>query len=155
MGCARRGSVSIAQRGMSEPIWSRSRSASTSSWRSALPPIHCWLIPDDLGGDLGSPKVAELPQFLRRARVLEESPVDAEGIQLAFPEVVYRGAHAIHQRSQLALVVGPDDLPRSLPVGPGGHRSRVVRRLTTREVRHVRTLLQGAGWEFKPVRSAI
>ncbi|KGN32181.1 hypothetical protein N802_11015 [Knoellia sinensis KCTC 19936] len=62
--------------------------------------------------------------------------VDPEGIQLAFPEVVYRAAHSIHQRSQLALVIGPDDLARNLTVGLGGHRSRLVRPVITREVRH-------------------
>lgn len=52
--------------------------------------------------------------------------VDAEGVQLAAPESVYRHAHSLHQRGQLALVVGSDGLARGLSVGLRGHRFRLV-----------------------------
>ena len=67
-----------------------------------------------LAVSLGVPKVAEFPQFLHRPRVLKESLVDAKGIQLAVTETVDRNADALHQRSQLAQLVGPHGLSRSV-----------------------------------------
>src|SRR3954470_22208986 len=87
---------------------------------------------------LGVAKVAEFPQFLRRPRVLKEDLVDAEGIQVAATETVDRGTDALHQRSQLALVVSRHGLSRSVSVIPRGHRPRLVRPPRP-DVRHSRT----------------
>lgn len=114
----------------------RASSGSTPTRCSALPPIDRWPITHDVRGQLGVAEVAELPQFLRRPRVLEEGLVDAEGIQLATAESVDRGAHALHQGSQLALVVRRYGLARGLSVGLRGHRSRLVRALQRRDIRH-------------------
>jgi hypothetical protein len=57
---------------------------------------------------------------------VEEGLVDVERIQLATTEAVDRGAHALHQRSQLGLVVRRHRLARGFSVGLRGHRSRLV-----------------------------
>jgi hypothetical protein len=51
----------------------------------------------------GSPRVAELPQFLRRSRVLEEHVVGLEGIQFAAAELVDCVGDTREQASQLRL----------------------------------------------------
>jgi hypothetical protein len=80
--------------------------------RSALPPIDCWPLAHDVRGQFRIAKAAELPQLLRRPRVLKDRMVHAEGIQLTVTEAVDRGAHPLHQRRQLALVISRHCFPR-------------------------------------------
>jgi hypothetical protein len=48
----------------------------------AIPPVAGRFIPDDSRGDLNVPHVAELPEFLRRSRVLKDDFVDFERVDL-------------------------------------------------------------------------
>jgi hypothetical protein len=44
--------------------------------RTSLPPVDGRAVTNQAGRELGVGKVAELPQFLRRLRVLKEDPVE-------------------------------------------------------------------------------
>jgi len=68
----------------------------------------------EAGGELDGVVIAELPQLLGCAGVLEENPVDAERIELTGAEVVERVADVTEQLTQLFLVVGDDGSLRRL-----------------------------------------
>lgn len=57
---------------------------------SALPPVERLLVVHEAGGELDIVEIAELPQLLGCAGVLEEDPVDLEGIEVPGAEVVQR-----------------------------------------------------------------
>src|SRR6478735_10613458 len=63
-------------------------------------------------------EVTELPKLFRRARILEEGLVSAKDMQLASPKQVDRGTNALHQLTQLALVVRRHGLARGLGMTP-------------------------------------
>jgi hypothetical protein len=61
---------------------SSAAATSSSPTRPAIPPVAGRFIPDDSRGDLNVPHVAELPEFLRRSRVLKDDFVDIERVDL-------------------------------------------------------------------------
>jgi len=61
---------------------------STLLRRTEFPPIDKWAVADEFGDQFRIAKVAELPQRLRRPRVLEQDVVDLERIQLTNAEAV-------------------------------------------------------------------
>lgn len=81
---------------------------------AALPPVEGVSIVHEAGGELDIVEIAELPQLLGCAGVLEEDPVDLEGIELPGAEVVQGVPDAGEQLPQLFFVVGGDDLASCL-----------------------------------------
>ena len=63
---------------------------STLSRRPEFPPIHEFAVADASSDEFRIAQIAELPQLLRRPRVLEQDLVNIEGIHLTAPEAVYR-----------------------------------------------------------------
>ena len=63
---------------------------STLFRRPEFPPIHEFAVADESSDEFRIAQIAELPQFLRRPRVLEQDLVNIEGIHLTAPEAVYR-----------------------------------------------------------------
>ena len=49
-----------------------------------------WAVADESSDEFRIAQIAELPQFLRRSRVLEQDLVNFEGIHLTSPEAVNR-----------------------------------------------------------------
>ena len=65
--------------------------------RAEFPPIDRWAVADQSSDHFRIAKVAELPQLLRRPRILEEDVVDSERIQLTTAEAVDRRADPLDQ----------------------------------------------------------
>jgi len=86
--------------------------SSPLSWRSAFPPVVWWPLLDESGCNLRLELVAELPQLLRRPRVLEDDAIDFERIQLAGTVAVNGFPDVGDQLSQLRVVVGRDHRTR-------------------------------------------
>ena len=63
---------------------------STLFRRPEFPPIDEFAVADESSDEFRIAQVAELPQFLRRPRVLEQDLVNIEGIHLTAPEAVNR-----------------------------------------------------------------
>lgn len=61
---------------------------STLSRSRELPPVDRWAVADKSSDEFRISQVAELPQFLRRPRVLEQDLVNIKGIDLTAPEAV-------------------------------------------------------------------
>jgi hypothetical protein len=67
--------------------------ASPRPTRPALPPAAERLVPNHPRRNLDVSEVAELPEFLRRSRVLEEQLVDFERVEFSSPEAFDRPFH--------------------------------------------------------------
>jgi len=63
---------------------------STLFRRPEFPPIDGWAVADESSDEFRIAQIAELPQFLRRPRVLEQDLVNIKGIHLTTPEAVNR-----------------------------------------------------------------
>jgi len=63
---------------------------STLFRRPELPPIDGWAVAEESSDEFRIAEVAELPQFLRRPRVLEQDLVNVKGVQLTTTEAVNR-----------------------------------------------------------------
>ena len=72
-----------------------------------------WFIPDDSRGDLNVPHVAELPELLRRSRVLEDDVVDFERVDLTRLKAFDGQLDATDELAELLLVIGSDGLASS------------------------------------------
>ena len=81
---------------------------------AAPPPVEGLSVVHEAGGELDIVEIAELPQLFCRARVLEEDPVDVEGIEVPGSEVLQGIADAGEQLPQLFFVVGGDGLASCL-----------------------------------------
>ena len=73
----------LALRQMSARQEPRNPALQPPSWSSAFPPVGWWLVPDQRRCNLHLEGVAELPQLLRRPRVLEENLINVERVKLA------------------------------------------------------------------------
>ena len=82
------------------------------SARPAIPPLAGRLIPHDACGDVDGREVAELPQLLRRSRVLKDDLVDLERVDLARPEACDGWLDATDELAELLLVIGSNGLAR-------------------------------------------
>ena len=71
--------------------------ASSLPRRSALPPVDYRTLTHEVRSELGIAKVAELPQFLRRPRILKEDLINLEGVQLAVTEALEHSSHVLLQ----------------------------------------------------------
>jgi hypothetical protein len=97
--------------------------------RSAFPPVDRRLLGDHLRSRHHIAEVAEIPQLLGCAAVLEAILVGLEGVQVAGAEPVDGLACATDQRGQLSLVVRGDCLASSptlspaSPASPASHAS--------------------------------
>jgi hypothetical protein len=69
--------------------------------------------------------VAELPQFLCRARVLEENSIDVERIKFAATVAIDSGPDMRDELSQLHVVVIRDQRTRRSSLRLAGHESRL------------------------------
>jgi hypothetical protein len=67
-----------------------------------------WLLPDQRRGELHLDVIAELPQLLGRARVLEQNAVELEGVELAGAVAIDSLADAGDEVAQLGFVVFGD-----------------------------------------------
>ena len=101
------------------------RLSSPLSWSSAFPPVVRRLLLDDRRCHLRWEVVAELPQFLGRARVLEQSPIDVERIQLAGAVAVNCVPDTGDEFTQLRVVVLRDHRARRPPLRLAGHDPRL------------------------------
>ena len=63
---------------------------STLFRRPEFPPIHEFAVADESSDEFRIAQIAELPQLLRRPRVLEQDMVNIEGIHRTAPEAVNR-----------------------------------------------------------------
>lgn len=68
------------------------------------------MLGNGMGGDLDRGQVAELPQFRGGARILEDHPVDVEGVQFAGPVVVDLADRVVDKSAELFFVVSGDAL---------------------------------------------
>lgn len=93
---------------------------------SALPPVGRRLIGNDACGDLDVGKIAELPQLLGGARILEHHRVDVEGVQFTGSVAVDGVGHVLDKPIELLLVVGGDLLACYPPLGLAGHGPRLA-----------------------------
>jgi hypothetical protein len=71
-----------------------------------------WPLADHRCGNLHLAKIAVLPQFLRRSRILEQNSINLEGVKLAGPVAINSLANAGDKVSQLGLVVFRDHRSR-------------------------------------------
>ena len=94
--------------------------------RAEFPPIDRWAVADQSSDHFRIAKVAELPQLLRRPRILEEDVVDSERIQLTTAEAVDRRADPLDQTSQLILVICRHSLTGGSAVRRRGHETRLI-----------------------------
>ena len=78
--------------------------------RPAIPPVAGLFIADDSRGDLNVPHVAELPEFLRRSRVLKDDLVDFERVDLSHPKPFDGYMDVTYELAELLLVVRSDSL---------------------------------------------
>lgn len=92
------------------------------SWSCAFPPVAWWLVPDHRRRILHLEEVAELPQLLRRPRVLEENPINVERVELAGTVAIDRLPDAGDKFSQLCLVVVRDHDARRSSLRLAGHQ---------------------------------
>lgn len=72
-----------------------------------------WFIPDDSRDDLNVPHVAELPELLRRSRVLEDDVVDFKRVDLTRLKAFDGSLDATDELAELLLVIGSDGLASS------------------------------------------
>ena len=100
--------------------------APSSPRRPAFPPVARRVLADDAGGDLDVAQVAELPQLLGCARVLEDDLVDAEGVELSGSMEVDCLGQALNKPAELLFVVRGDLLSGRLALRLGGHRLRLA-----------------------------
>jgi len=70
--------------------------------------------------------VAELPQFLRGARVLEEDSIDVEGINIAGTVTIDDFPDTSDKLAQLRVVVGRDHRARCPSFQHARHESKVT-----------------------------
>lgn len=99
--------------------WSRTTSPLSRS--SPFPPVVGWLLDVHRRCDLHLKVVAELPQLLRRSRVLEETTIDLEGIQFTGPVTIDSLPDASNKRSQLCAVIVRNHRTRSPSLQLAGH----------------------------------
>jgi hypothetical protein len=78
--------------------------------RPAIPPVAGPSIPDDSRGNLHLPHVAELPELLRRTRVLKDDFVDIERVNLTGLKALDGWLDATDELAELFLVIGSDGL---------------------------------------------
>ena len=104
----------------------RSGRTSPLSWSSTLPPVLWRLLNDHCRGDLYLEVVAELPQLLRRPRVLEENTIDLEGIQFAGTVAVDGLPDAIDKCSQLCAVIVGNHGTSRLSLQLAGHTTEAT-----------------------------
>ena len=93
--------------------------------RSSIPPLAGRFLPDDSRGDLNVPQDAELPELLRRPRVLKDDLVYLERVDLTGLKAFDSQPDAMDQLAELLLVIGSDGLARCPTLGFGGHSSRL------------------------------
>src|SRR5699024_9688145 len=94
--------------------------------RSAFPPVAGRrLIPDDSRGDLNLPHVAELPEFLRRSRVLKDDFIDFGRGAVARLKAFDGWLDATDELAELLLVIGTDGFASSATIGLVGHPLRL------------------------------
>lgn len=98
---------------------------STSPWGSPFPPVHRGLGADDPGHDLRRDLIAELPQFLRRPRVLKEDLVDIGRIQLTGSIPIDGLLDMRQELDQLRLVISRHGSERPATFGLVGHDLRL------------------------------
>jgi hypothetical protein len=70
--------------------------------------------------------VAELPQFLRRARVLEDDLIDLEGREVASSVAIDGICDMLDELAQLSVVVLADHRARGLSLRLAGHDSEAT-----------------------------
>jgi len=121
------------------------------SWRSAFPPVGWWLLPDhgcrNLHGEMG----AELPQLLRRARILEQSPVNFECVKFAGTVAIDGVPDTVHEVTQLRVVVIRDHRARRPSLRLAGHTSEVTHGLASRRPQRTLSAVSGcAVWSTSP-----
>ena len=75
-----------------------------------IPPVAGRFIPDDSRGELNLPQVAELPELLRRARVLKDDLVDFERVDLTRLKAFDGLLDVTDELAELLLVIGRDGL---------------------------------------------
>ena len=98
------------------------------AWSSAFPPVVVRPIADHGGREVHLQLIAELPQLSCRTRVLEQNPIDIEGIQFTGPMTINSVRDVGDQRVQLGLVIPRDDRTRLTPLRLVGHRVRLLSR---------------------------
>jgi hypothetical protein len=76
--------------------------------------------------------VAELPQLLRRARILEQSPVNFERVKFAGTVAIDGVPDTVNEVTQLRLVVVRDHQARRPSLRLTGHMSEVTHGLASR-----------------------
>jgi hypothetical protein len=81
------------------------------------------MVADHRGRILGLKVVAELPQLLRRAGVLEQNSINVERVELAGTVAIDGLTDAGDKVSQLCLVVVRDHGPRRSTLRLAGHES--------------------------------
>jgi len=93
---------------------------------SAFPPVRRRIVGNDVGCDLDIAQVAELPQFLGGAGVLEDHLVDIEGVELRGSVPVDGVGQTFDESVELFFVIGPDLLSGCPALCLGGHRVRLA-----------------------------
>ncbi len=101
------------------------RATSPSPALPAIPPVAGRFVPDDSRGELNVTHVAELPEFLRRSRVLKDHLVDFERVDLTRLKAFDRWLDATDELAELLLVIGSDGLASGPTIGLGGHSPRL------------------------------
>ena len=91
----------------------RAQATSPSPTRPAIPPVAGRLLLGHPRGDPKVPRVAELPEFLRRSRVLKDDFVDFERVDLTRLKAFEGGLDATDELAELLLVIRSDDLASS------------------------------------------
>ena len=91
------------------------------SGSSAFPPVSWWLVPNHGRCDLYLEVVAELPQLLRRAGVLEENPINFDRTELAGTVAIDGAAHLVNKLTKLRVVVVRDNQARRPSFRFAGH----------------------------------
>src|SRR3954452_6194958 len=99
---------------------------------SAFPPVVWWLLSDHGRCNLHLEVVAELPQFLCCARVLEEDSIDFQCINFAGTVAIDGFPDTSDELTQLRVVVVRDHRARRPSFRLAGHKSEVTHGLVPR-----------------------
>jgi hypothetical protein len=118
-----RGAADKCASGAAEP-------PSSLSWSCPFPPVAWWLVPDHRGRLLHLEEVAELPQLLRRPRVLEEDPINVERVELAGTVAIDSLPDAGDEFSQLCLVIVRHHDARRSSLRLAGHEHEATQKFS-------------------------
>jgi hypothetical protein len=99
---------------------------------SAFPPVVWWLLSDHGRCNLHVEVVAELPQFLCCARVLEEDSIDVGCIDFSGTVAIDGFPDTSDELAQLRVVVVRDHRTRRASFRLAGHESEVTHELAVR-----------------------